>query len=154
VEVPLQSHLSPQQLDIENPLRKDLGDKVRFLGYNIESGFRPGDNIHLTLFWQALQDMDTSYTVFCHLIGPDGRVWGQKDMPPAAGFHPTDSWVDKEIVRDQRDILTDPSGPTGMYTFHIGMYFPQTGERLPVIAADGDPEGDHIVLDGFRVDTK
>ena len=75
-------------------------------------------------------------------------------MPPGAGFHPTDSWVDKELVRDQRDILLDPSGPLGIYTFHIGMYLPQTDERLPMTGVDGDTEGDHIVLESVRVDTK
>ncbi len=105
VEIPRWESLSVEALGIEHPIRADLGDKVYLLGYNIESGFRPGDNIHLTLFWQCLEEMEQNYTVFTHLIDREGHVWGQKDNPPVDGFYPTTKWQAGEIVRDQYDLL-------------------------------------------------
>jgi 4-amino-4-deoxy-L-arabinose transferase-like glycosyltransferase len=146
VEVPRREPPPISGLDIDHPLEVDLGGEVRLLGYNIESGFRPGDSIHLTLFWQALEDMDKGYTVFTHLTGAQGRIWGQKDNPPVDGFYPTSQWEEGEIVRDQYDILISPDMPPGEYQIEIGMYLAETGERLPVFDGEGQILGDKIVL--------
>jgi len=134
IEVPQRAPLPVKALDIEHPKEAILGDKVQLLGYNIESGFRPGDNIHLTLFWQCLEEMDQDYTVFTHLIDDKGTLWGQKDNPPVDGFYPTTKWQVGEIVRDQYDLLISPDAPVGGYKIEVGMYLSETDERLPVYA--------------------
>lgn len=100
------------------------------------SGFRPGDSIHLTLFWQCLEETDEGYTVFIHLVDREGRIWGQKDNPPVDGFYPTTQWQAGEIVRDQYDLLIPPNAPVGDYKIEVGMYLAETGERLPVNGDD------------------
>jgi hypothetical protein len=145
VEVPRRTPPSVEDLDIEHLLGVDLGGKVRLLGYNLESGFRPGDGIHLTLFWQALERMDGNYTVFTHLVDAEGKMWGQKDNEPVDGFYPTTTWQEGEIVRDQYDILIAPEAPPGHYALEIGMYLAETGERLSVFE-EGRPPDDRILL--------
>ena len=138
-------------LDMDYPLEVDLGGKVRLLGYNIESGFRPGDRIHLTLFWQCLEKMDKGYTVFTHLTDAKGRIWGQKDNPPVGGFYPTTGWEPGEIVRDQYDIPIAPDAPPGEYRIEVGMYLAETGERLPVV----DPskqESDRVLIGEIQIE--
>jgi len=132
VEIPRWESLSVEALDIGHPIGANLGDKVSLLGYNIESGFRRGDNIHLTLFWQCLEEMDQDYTVFTHLVDEKQNIWGQKDNPPVDGFYPTSRWNVGEIVRDQYDILISPEAPPGEYQIEVGMYLAETGERLVV----------------------
>ena len=151
VDVPRRLALSPEQLDMQHAVGKEFGGKARLLGYNIESGFRPGDNIHLTLFWQALQPIDASYIVFSHLTGRDGKTWGQKDNPPAAGFYPTNAWSAGEIVRDQYDIQISPEAPPGTYTLEAGMYLPATGARLPVAMPGNGPEDDKVKLETIQI---
>jgi hypothetical protein len=147
VEMPRRESPPISALDIDHRLEMDLGKKVRLLGYNIESGFRPGDSIHLTLFWQALAEMDKDYTIFTHLTDMEGRIWGQKDNPPVDGFYPTTGWEAGEIVRDQYDILISPDAPAGEYQIEVGMYLAETGERLPVSGEDGEPVvGDKVLL--------
>jgi len=132
VEVPRRAPPPVEALDIEYPQEAILGDKVRLLGYNMESGFRPGDGIHLTLFWQCLEEMRQSYTVFIHLVDDQGTLWGQKDNPPVDGFYPTTKWQAGEIVRDQYDLLIPSDAPVGDYKIEVGMYLAETGERLLV----------------------
>jgi len=117
---------------MDHPVRAVLGERVRLLGYNLESGFRPGDNIHLTLFWQCLEEMEQDHTVFTHLVDGKQNIWGQKDNPPVDGFYPTSGWEAGEIVRDQYDILISPQAPPGEYQMEVGMYLAETGERLAV----------------------
>lgn len=137
--------LSIEALDLEHPLEADLGGKVRLLGYNIESGFRPGDNIHLTLFWQCLEKMEQSYTVFTHLVDERDHVTAQKDNPPVDGFHLTTGWEVGEIVRDQYDLVIPSDAPFGEYSLQVGMYLAETGERLSV-SEGGVPLTDSQIL--------
>ncbi|HID63046.1 MAG TPA: hypothetical protein EYP49_09945 [Anaerolineae bacterium] len=136
IKVPRRPPPPLEALDIEHPLEATLGDKVRLLGYNIESGFRPGDGIHLTLFWQCLAGMEQDYTVFTHLVDGESRIWGQKDNPPVDGLYSTTRWQTGEIVRDQYDLPISPDAPVGDYKIEAGMYLVETGERLPVNGGD------------------
>jgi hypothetical protein len=143
VEIPRWESLSVEALDIEHPIRANLG-KVSLLGYNIESGFRPGDNIHLTLFWQCLEEMEQSYTVFAHLVDAGDNIVAQKDNPPVDGFYPTTKWEVGEIVRDQYDLVIPSEVPSGEHWLNVGMYLAETGERLKVLK-DGVPLPDHRI---------
>jgi hypothetical protein len=138
IEVPRREPPTIDELDMEESLEVNLGDKVQLLGYNIESGFRPGDNIHLTLFWQCLEEVEQSYTVFTHLVDEKQNIWGQKDNPPVDGFYPTTKWEVGEIVRDQYDLVIPSDAPSGEYRLNVGMYRTETGERLNVLK-DGVP---------------
>ncbi len=135
-----------ESLDIEHPLEADLGGQVRLLGYNIESGFRPGDGLHLTLFWQAARQMDSDYTVFVHLNDEAGRIRSQSDSQPVDGLYPTGRWQEGEIVRDQYDVLIPAEAAPGEYRLEVGMYLAESGARLPV-SIQGEDVGDSIVLE-------
>jgi hypothetical protein len=151
IEIPSCKPLTLASLAIEHPRKAILGDKARFLGYNIESGFRPGDSIHLTLFWQCLEGMEQDYTVFIHLIDEKQNIWGQKDNPPVDGLYPTTEWEAGEIVRDQYDLVISPDSPPGHYGLEIGMYLVETGKRLSV-SREGQRIGDGILLGPITVE--
>jgi hypothetical protein len=140
-----------ESLDIGRPMTAELDGRVRFLGYNLEGDFRPGGALYLTLFWQALADMDEDYTVFTHLIDGEGGIYGQKDNQPVDGFYPTGGWTAGEIVRDQYDLTISPKAPPGRYRIVVGMYRAETGERLIVGRDAISPTDDKIVLDEFVV---
>jgi 4-amino-4-deoxy-L-arabinose transferase-like glycosyltransferase len=151
VEIPRWESLSVEALGIEHPIKADLGDKVSLLGYNIESGFRPGDNIHLTLFWRCLEETGQSYTVFTHLVDVRDNIVAQKDNPPVDGFYPATRWEPEEIIRDQYDLIIPPATPLGKYRIEVGMYLAETGERLPLLSNDGSVRDDKVMLGTFEV---
>jgi hypothetical protein len=144
--VALPSKWSPNALDIEQHWEANLGDRVRLLGYNIESSLRPGDNLQLTLFWRALSKMDRDYTAFTHLVDGEGRIWGQQDNPPVDGFYPTSQWEEGDIVRDRYNLVISPDAPPGEYWIEVGMYLPDTGERLEVHGKEGPLPENRILL--------
>jgi hypothetical protein len=45
----------------------------------------------------------------------------------------------------------DPSLPPGEYSIEIGMYVPESGQRLPIVDATGKSLGDRIIIPGPRV---
>jgi len=138
--------------DIQDPMEATLGEGVLFLGYDLSSNeLKPGETVQLTLYWQAIEEMETSYTVFTHFLDTEDRIWGQMDSIPQRGEAPTTSWVTGEVITDPYEIIVDPEAPPGTYVVEIGMYDTQTGRRLPVLDAEGQPRDDRILLPSIRV---
>ena len=139
--------------EIQHPLRANLADKVTFLGYDLDKAtIRPGGTLHLTLYWQALAKMETSYTVFVHLLDAQNRTWGQMDNLPVGGTHPTTSWLPGEVVRDEYEIVVDATAPAGEYQIEVGMYDLGTMLRLPALDEQGNSlSDDRILLDKVQV---
>lgn len=117
----------------------EVGKIAKLIGYKLEiPKAEPGGTLHLTLFWQAVGEPETNYTVFTHLVGPDGKIWGQKDNQPAKGSRPTSTWLRGEYITDEYIIPIDSTAPEGTYILYVGFYNPQTLERLPAFAAGGE----------------
>jgi hypothetical protein len=144
------AHFTPPT--VRHPLEANLNGQVRFLGYDLETtSVEPGDTLHLTLYWQALAEMDEAYTVFTHVLDKDSRMWGQRDSLPMGGTLPTSCWVKDEIIVDEYDIPIQPDAPPGQYVIEIGMYQLETGQRLPVIGLEGQVIDDRILLEEITV---
>jgi len=132
---------------IQHFLEANLGNEVELLGYDLaRTSAKPGDSLHLTLYWRGMEAMDESYTVFTHLLDSDSRTWGQKDNVPQAGAYPTTLWVEGEVVADEYEIVVKPDAPPGQYVIEVGMYLPQSGQRLPVLDELEQVQGDRILL--------
>ena len=139
------SVMAPERLfavpaEIQNPLRANLADKVAFLGYDLDkTTVKPGGTLHLVLYWQALAKMETSYTVFVHLLDAQSHTWGQRDNLPVKGTYPTTSWLPGEVVIDEYEIMVDAGAPAGEYQIEVGMYDLGTMLRLPAFDEQGNP---------------
>jgi len=127
------NYLSPRFTDFEvkKPAQGILGDKVALLDHTLEGPLRHGATIRLTLYWQALKEMEKDYTVFVHVVDEEGTVWGQWDSQPVSGERPTSSWERGEVIEDAYKISIDVEGPREGYRIKVGMYLVETGERLP-----------------------
>ena len=139
--------------EIQHPMEIRLGEAVLLLGYDLAADeLAPGESIQLTLYWQALHEMQTSYTVFTHLLDAEDQIWGQMDSIPSSGDAPTTSWVTGEVITDPYEIMVDADATPGPYAIEIGMYEAETGRRLPVYDADREaPEGDRILLQSVDI---
>lgn len=124
----------PQHLDLL------FGESARLLGYALETAeVRRGQGLDLTLYWQAERATDASYTLFVHLLGPDGGVYGQVDRVPGDGRAPTSSWAAGQVIVEQVLLQLAPTAPVGTYRIAIGFYDAAYGDRLTVFDASGRP---------------
>jgi len=130
-----------------------LGDHIRFLGYDLPQPELSRDQpLAVTLYWQATAPLTTSYTVFTHLLGPDGQLWGQLDSIPQSGTRPTTIWLPGETIVDHDEIPLRPGAPQGDYVLAVGLYDFQTGERLPVFRGRGQYLAENrIVIEGLSL---
>jgi hypothetical protein len=69
-------------IPVRYPLQAEMGGQIYLLGYDLpQRNVSPGDVLSLTLYWRALQRMDTSYTVFTHLLDTELGPAGQPPCP-------------------------------------------------------------------------
>jgi hypothetical protein len=138
---------------IEHPLRADLGDQVRLLGYALSAEeVAPGETLLLTLYWQALAPMEESYTVFTHLLDAGQQVQAQMDSEPQGGGLPTNRWTVGQIVQDNYALTVDSGASSGPHVLEVGMYLLETLQRLPARDTDtGASLGDRVLLGTVEV---
>jgi mannosyltransferase len=134
-------------LPMQYTVAANLDDKALLIGYGLGAQeIEAGGTLTLTLYWQALTEMERRYTVFTHLLDADNCIVAQMDSEPLGGTHPTTEWQIGEIVRDNYGLLIAPDTPPGEYLLEVGMYYLPTLERLPVLDASGNVEDDRVVL--------
>ena len=93
-----------------------LGYDLRRLGFqsDAQQAMRPGDTVHLNLYWQARQllpDLDMTVRV---QDGAGGAVTAVSRELGGAAF-PSSSWRADEIIRDQLDLPLSPDIAAGTY---------------------------------------
>ncbi len=109
---------------------------------------KPGENLVLLLFWRAAQRIDKDYTIFVHLIAPDGRLLASQDGQPRNGESPTSSWVKEDLVVDWvvmqlgKEII-----PGKGNRLEIGLYDAGTMQTLAIVDQNGMPITDRITIE-------
>jgi 4-amino-4-deoxy-L-arabinose transferase-like glycosyltransferase len=133
----------PTQPDAQ--LQARLAGQVELTGFSLDqAALLRGAPAQLTLFWKPLQSMD-DYKVFVHLRDRTGRTVAQADHIPSEALValPTSTWREGEIVPDVSYLQVPADTPPGEYQLLVGMYNPDTLERLPV---EGDTSGENAVV--------
>ncbi len=129
-----------------------LGDAIALAGAQLNTsppvGGTEGGAADVVLYWQAETFVDCSYTVFIHLVGPDGQIHAQVDSLPHAGRHPTSHWLPGEVVADSYRLELPADALPGVYRVLVGLYDLATLGRLPVADADGNQVPDNAILIG------
>jgi hypothetical protein len=84
----------------------------------------------LCLEWSATSRPTEDFSVFAHLLGPEGVLVSQHDGVPGVGFRPTSTWGEDELVTDCHWLPTPDGLLGGHYQLRVGLYRPATGQRL------------------------
>lgn len=112
-----------------------FGNDLRLLGYDLTT---EADELHITLYWQALHRMDTNYAMFVHVLdASSGEIVSQVDVVPYGFTYFTVWWEAEEVVSDQ--IVIPLEGvPAGTYTLAVGAYDADTGKRSQISERPSD----------------
>jgi hypothetical protein len=124
----------------------DLDGQFALIGYDAPETARASDSMALTLYWQALKDVDTNYQVFVHLVDADGELVAQSDRLNPGDF-PTKNWPTDRYVRDAHELALPAGLEPGSYRLRVGLWLAEEGERLPVVNSAGRTIGDSIELE-------
>jgi hypothetical protein len=114
----------PDTLGLRQRLDLEMGAGLTLLGVNLDTRrARPGERIHLTLFWQAHQPLD-DYAVNLFLPGSEENPLVLHNGAPVHGTYPTSHWSSSEIVVDRYDArlpLDAADAPPGDYPLTLSL---------------------------------
>jgi hypothetical protein len=137
----------PPQPQVSRPA--NFGNKIALLGADLNPDLPlPGGVLQITLYWQALVEMDVPYSVFVHLLGADERVVAGHDGQPMDGTRSTIGWVPGEYVTDLHEILLPTDLPPGEYVVEVGLYDAGVSgmPRLWILGEGGQVEIDRVIF--------
>jgi hypothetical protein len=122
------------QSEPEHPLQGQLSEAMALVGYALDPGSpRPGRDLEIILYWQALQPLDRQYHSFVHLLDGQGHIVAQSDHQPGGVYYPTTLWRPGERLRDQHRLSVPADAPSGVYPLLAGMYaLPGDGSLEPL----------------------
>ncbi|MFT7586509.1 MAG: hypothetical protein ACI9EW_002946 [Cellvibrionaceae bacterium] len=101
------------------------------------------NSLFVHLIWNAQEPTNQPYTVFVHILRPDGSLVAQHDIQPGTGFRPTPSWRAGELINDYHWIELPAGENISSYDLSIGLYNSLTGERL---ATDDQQDSYHVAI--------
>jgi len=122
---------APAAFEIACPLRADLGGGLTLLGFDPPPDeINAGDQLPLTLYWQAIAAPAGDYSARLSLVTSDGALLASERAVPGRADYPTSAWLAGDVVRDGRSFLVPAATPSGNYTL-----------RLDLLDATGEPLG-------------
>ena len=140
------------EAEVPNPVNFNFGNRIALVGYDMDRRTAaPGETIRLTLYWQALAEMEENYSVFTHVLGEENRIWAQKDSWPKGGDAPTSTWEPGQTIADEYDLVINLDTPPDVYDVEIGFYLAATGDRLRIVGTGGRLLDDRVLLSKVRV---
>lgn len=114
---------------METRVGATFGQVLRLLGHDLRQN---SDQLVVVLHWQAIHRMDVPYKFFVHLHDAEsGELVAQVDVMPRNWTYPTTWWEAGEVVSDEIVLPLGEALP-GRYRLWIGVYHPDTGERLSI----------------------
>jgi len=117
-------------------LQVDFGDQLRLVGLDsvpesIQIDHDRTAGLLVTVYWRALPDLDTNYSVFLHLDAPNGQTFATGDERSPENI-PTRNWPPGLYLRNQLRLDIPDNIPAIRYDLNVGVYDPERGERLRV----------------------
>jgi hypothetical protein len=139
---------------VERRVDANLEHRIALLGYDLglaeADRIGAGESLSITIYWQALREMNTSYKVSVQLVGADG-VLAQADAVPVAWTRPTTGWVAGEVLADEHVLSIPIDAQGGTYQLIAGLYDERSLQRLAVLDPSGKVTGDHVLLQQIEV---
>lgn len=106
-EFRLRSYATPASyLNTMKPVNATFGDTFKLLGFR---SAHMGDSVQIVLYWRALQNPATGYTIGVQLADIQGHILAQDANIPVNGNLPTNQWRKNQTVVDQHTLALPPS---------------------------------------------
>jgi hypothetical protein len=138
--------IEPRPGELPNPVRVNFQDEIALVGWKLaQRVVVPGESLYLTLYWDALAEMDSAYTVSAQVMDSSGQKVAQWDSYP--GDLDTQSWQVGQRVVDRRTLQVALDALPGGYELRLLIYDGQTLKRMRIVNAEGRvlPNDFHIL---------
>jgi 4-amino-4-deoxy-L-arabinose transferase-like glycosyltransferase len=133
--------------DVENQVDINFGGQIKLVGYKLNGeAWRPGDDLLVTMYWEALDDLDEDYWLLMRLVHRRGYDLIFKDGCPSAGLYTTDHWKKGDVIPSVHRLRIPDDAADHNYRLTLSMHPFGSEEWLPVLDAQGQVTGDLVIL--------
>ena len=95
---------------ISHPLDRRYGLGIRLAGYDVSPAkVKPGETMHLTLYWQSLLPVNENYIVAAKLLTSDMGVLSETYRYPGRGNFATTLWKPGDFFKETYDLAVPTS---------------------------------------------
>ena len=135
--------------DVPNPLNQTYENGLRLIGYEYNSRqLRPGDELSVTLYWEAWQDTAVAYQVAAGLCDDPCPDWRPPRQTAAATIPPLAAG---EIISTAVTLPLDSALSPASYLIHVSLIDPVNNKYQNIIGEDGHYIDDRLLLARVRV---
>lgn len=100
-----------------------FGGDIALLAHTwAEPNYRPGDIVHLDLYWRAEQTPSRDYGLFLQMVSSSGQIVQQAKLPLSSSTLSTSAWRAGDILRGQCDVRLPPALAVGEYALRVQVY--------------------------------
>jgi hypothetical protein len=146
----------PQVIATDGPLLTGIqptelyfDDKIRWVGFRVNNPgqrVKPGDELDVTLYWQALQPLDKNYSAFIKVYGRGEVPVHELDTYPGGGMYQTRLWQPGDLIADHyrlriEDNVTNTQLMPTALRLDVGFYDFTTKQELVTLDGTGNPTG-------------
>jgi hypothetical protein len=135
---------------VEHHVWREFGGVAALVGYDIKEVSAGGENrVQIRLLWRALARVDRDYTVFIHAAGRGDTIFSQVDTLLYLEQRPTSTWKAGTQGVGEYELSLPADALTNGYNVIVGLYYWETGERLPVLDEYGNrlPNDAAVLID-------
>jgi hypothetical protein len=102
-------------------------------GHQPDAPLRPGDIVHVNLYWRAVTEPSGDWQVKITLVDADSNEWGKIVAEPA-GAYPTNRWQAGDVWRGQFNLALPGDAPPGRYRVRVGPITPDGATLEPFLS--------------------
>jgi hypothetical protein len=108
-----------------------FGGAISLLAHTwTEREYRPGDILHLDLYWKAERMPSRDYDLALQTVSASGQVIQEARLPLSSSALLTSAWRAGDILRGQCDVRLPPSLAAGEYALRLQVYDRETGRAV------------------------
>lgn len=128
----------------EIPTNAQFGQNIFLQGY--DRAQTADHQLNLTLYWTTRSRLAENYKVFIHCLDASSQIISQSDAIPAEGMAPSEYWLRNEIIKDMHILDLPESFSSADCLLQVGLYQPESGERLPLFVGGQRVKNDALPL--------
>ncbi len=136
---------------VQIPVEANFDNRFSLLGMDLPDSIPLGSTAQVNLYWRIDVDgVDEDYSSVIHLRDEAGNI-----VLETGSFQPgelaTSNWLYDYYIQERINLKIPSNTPPGTYTLDVGLYLPETLQRLNVINAAGNPEDVKVTLGSVRI---
>jgi hypothetical protein len=118
----------------------------RYVLRDVSATLPAPDELAVALRWEPLTTaLESAPNLFIHVVGPEGML-AQYDGPLAGGLWPGGLWQPGLSTSESHNLTLPRPFDAARDSVWVGLYWPDSGERLPVIDEQGAIVDDQVIV--------